>query len=166
MIDNMEVLPMLKKLKDFFKTEKQTDVSIGVDRDGAVVGDELVLATIVMMVEMAAADREIAREEAEAVCSLIGTQFAVDDAKIPSLVEYAISSRRESGRIDEFVNTINQHFSRPQRQKVLAMIWKVIIADGRIDKFEQRFATQIKFRFQLSDDEADEARNMAEDGRV
>ena len=157
---------MFKKLKDFFKTEKQADVSIGVDREGAAAGDELVLATIVMMVEMAAADRDIAREEAEAVCGLIGSQFAIDDAKIPHLVEYAISSRRERGRIDDFVNTINQHFSRPQKQKVLAMIWKVIIADGKIDKFEQRFATQIKFRFQLSDDEADEARTMAEEGRI
>ena len=44
-------------------------------------------------------------------------------------------------------------------------IWP-LIADGAVQKHEQRLATQMKFRFQLSDEQADEARRMAESGAV
>ena len=41
------------------------------------------------------------------------------------------------------------------------MLWKVILADGKVDKFESRYATQLKFRLQLTDQEAKDAYDMA-----
>jgi len=46
------------------------------------------------------------------------------------------------------------------------MIWAVVIADGSVDKFEERFALQMKNRFKLTDEQAKGARQMAEQGEV
>ena len=35
------------------------------------------------------------------------------------------------------------------------MIWRVVIADGTIDKYEERLAVQMKFRLQLTDEQPD-----------
>ena len=61
---------------------------------------------------------------------------------------------------------INEKFNERQKQRVLAMLWKVVKADGKVDRFEERFATQVKFRFQLSEELAEEARAMAKEGKI
>jgi len=48
----------------------------------------------------------------------------------------------------------------------MAMAWKVVVADGSVDKFEERFATQLKYRLQLSDQDVQEAKTLARQGEV
>ncbi|MCB0334113.1 MAG: TerB family tellurite resistance protein, partial [Bdellovibrionales bacterium] len=82
--------------------------------------------------------------------------------EVPELVEIAIAAKCEKGKIDEFVKAINDNFNPKQRQEILTMVWKVVLADGKIDKFEERFAAQMKTRFMLSDEQADQARAAAQ----
>lgn len=162
---------MLKKLKALFKNDtagdqKNAPVSLGTDKSGNPIDEDLIIATTVILVELAGADQDIAPEEAVEICNMIEEQFSVKTDRIPQLVEMAIGLRKKKGKIDEFIQEINEKFDQRQKLVVLAMIWKVVIADGEIDKFEQRFATQMKFRFELSDEEAHTARCMAERGQV
>ena len=152
---------MLRKIAEFFKGEQS---GVDVDESGNPTSHDLQVATVVLMVEMASADHEVAPEEAEAVCNAVASQFSVDEEEIPELVQIAIAARQEAGKIDEFVGLINDNFNASQRQRILAMMWKVVLADGRIDKFEERFINQLVSRFQLSEDQAEAARSMAEQG--
>ncbi|RMG42705.1 MAG: TerB family tellurite resistance protein [Candidatus Dadabacteria bacterium] len=157
---------MFKGLKDFFSGSKEIKDTLDQDQAGNVTDHDLHVATAVLLVEMAGADKEIAPEEAETLCVALQEQFGIPAAKVPEIVQTAIASRKEKGKIDEFVNLINQRFNDMQRQRILAMIWKVVLADEKIDKFEERFATQIKYRFKLTDEQAARAREMAEGGEV
>ncbi|MDC0357192.1 TerB family tellurite resistance protein [Oligoflexia bacterium] len=154
---------MLGKIKEFLKGE---ETEIHVDQDGNPTDEELLIATAVLLVEMASADQVIDRQEAEAVCESMQGQFGIDEERIPEIIEVAVTVRKEQGRIDEFVKAINDSFNAKQKQRVMAMIWKVVMADGKIDKFEQRFATQLKSRLQLSDEEAEAAGAMVDRGEV
>ncbi len=157
---------MLERVREFFAGKQTLEVSLAKDRSGAATDRDLQIATAVLLVEMASSDQEIASPEGRAVVDVMTRQFSIPDKDVPELVQVAIAARKEQGRIDEFVKCINDRFDAGQKQRVLAMLWKVVIADGSVQKHEQRLATQMKFRFQLSDEQAQEARRMAESGVV
>lgn len=149
---------MFKNLNDFFSRE---DTSLQLDKHGRPTAHELHVATIVLMIEMAGSDKNVAPEEAETVCKNIIKEFSIEEERIPELVKIAIESRIEHGKIDQFISSINESFDDQQKVLVMAMIWKVILADGKIDVFERKFAAQLKSRLQLNDQQAEEARKIA-----
>ncbi len=149
---------MFKNINSFFSKE---ETSLQVDKHGRPTAHELKVATVVLMVEMAGSDKAVAPEEAETVCKGIVKEFDVSEAEIPELVKIAIESRKEQGKIDQFVECINDNFDDQQKILVMAMIWRVILADGKIDVFERKFAAQLKARLQLNDQQAEEARKIA-----
>ena len=157
---------MFDKIKGFFTGEQSFQDTIGVTKEGNPVDQVLQVATVVLLMEIAGRDKKIERTEAEVLCDTVSKEFNISDDDIPALVEVAIAARKETDKIDEFVNNINEQFSEEQRIRILAMIWKVVIADGQVDKFEDRFATEMKFRFKLNDDQALEAMQLAEAGRI
>lgn len=154
---------MFKKIKEYFKGE---ETSVLVDKGGRPTERDLHIATAVLLIEMASADQAIAKEEATVVCNTMGAQFGIAEDKLPELVEIAIAARKEAKKIDQFVKAINDSFNDEQRTRILAMIWKVVIADGKVEKFEQRFAKQLQARFKLSDEQAERAGKMAAAGEV
>ncbi len=154
---------MLGKIKEFFKGE-ESDVSV--DKSGRATEFDLQVAVVVLLVEMAGSDHEIDPAEAEAICSSVSGQFQIQEDQVPELVQIAIAARNEVGKIDNFIGLINGAFNPSQRQRLLAMVWKVVLADGVVEKFEERFATQLLNRFQLSEQQGKAARSMAESGEV
>ncbi|MCB0352235.1 MAG: TerB family tellurite resistance protein [Bdellovibrionales bacterium] len=150
---------MLGKLKEFLKGEQK---EISVDKHGKPTPYELLMASAVLMIEMAGADKDIAHAEAQAVCDALASRFGIDEDEIPELVQAAIAARQEKGRIDEFVKAINENFNDAQRQQILSMVWRIVLADGKVDKFEERFAKQLMNRLRLSSEQAEEAREMAQ----
>lgn len=157
---------MFGKIKSFFKGESTLENSLKSDRNGEATARDLQIATAVLLIEMAGADQGIDSKEAQAVCELMQKEFELPEESLPELVDVAINSRKQQGKIDEFVKVLNLKFSPTQRQRLLAMIWKIVLADGKVEKFEQRFAVQMYNRFQLTADQAAVARSMAEEGKV
>ena len=157
---------MFEKIKDYFAGEKSLPASLEADREGNPTDGDVLVACAVLLVEIARADKKIAKQEGEMVASLMSSSFGLDKAEMPRLIETAMAARKGLGKIDEFVECINDHFDAAQKQKLLAMVWKVVRSDGSVDRFEQRLAVQIKCRLQLNDEQEREARRMAEAGEV
>ncbi|MBN8549208.1 MAG: TerB family tellurite resistance protein [Deltaproteobacteria bacterium] len=157
---------MFGKLKSFFKGEATLEKTLQADRSGQPTAQDLHIAALVLLIEMAGTDQGIAPQEAQAVCALMQKEFALAEESLPELVQLAVAARQEKGKIDEFVVAINANFDETQRQRLLAMIWKIVLADGKVDKFEQRFAVQMYNRFRLTEDQAATARSMAEKGKI
>ena len=153
---------MFNKLKDFFSG----GANLEVDQSGQASNEELQIATAVLLLEMAGADDDFAPEEIQACFRTMEKQFGIEDTNTLEIMEKAQTLRDERGKIDTFVKAINDNFSDKQKQLILAMIWKVIIADELIEKYEQRFAEQLRNRLQLSNEQSEEAKTLALEGRV
>ena len=153
---------MFNKLKDFFGGS----ASLQVDASGEATAKDLQIATGVLLLEMAGADDDFAPEEVHAVFRTMEEQFAIKDVDTLDLMEEAQQAREDKGKIDVFVEAINSNFSDQQKQIVLAMIWKVILADEVVEKYEQRFASELRQRLQLSRVQAEEAQSMVLEGKV
>ncbi len=146
---------MLSGFKSLF-----TSGSLAKDADPGVL-----LVTGALLLEMAGKDEDYAPEEVQAIFGVLKKQFKLKDQEVMDLLEAADKLREESAdhkdRIGEFVAAINNRLNEQQRIKVLAMIWKVVMADEMVDDFERKFAAQMKSRLQLTDDQADEAQRLA-----
>lgn len=153
---------MFKKIHEFFKG---TD-SLDIDRTGSPTQQDVTVATGVLLLEIAGVDGDYAPEEVREVFKVIQREFGIGDQEAMGLLEIADAARGKAGKIDEFVIKINSHFSPEQRVKILAMAYRVIQADQKLDKKELRLLTQLKFRLQLSDQQLAEAKKLVETGKV
>lgn len=153
---------MLENLKGFLKGE----ASLLTTKGGEPTSRDLQIATGVLLLEMAGADQDYAPEEVRTIFSIMEKHFGIADNDTLELMEQADKLRQEPGKLDEFVKVVNENFSDKQKQLILAMIWKVIIADELIEKYEQRFAAELRQRLQLSREQAEEAKNLALEGKV
>ncbi len=153
---------MFDKLKGFFSG----DASLEVNASGEATSKDLQIATGVLLLEMAGADDDFAPEEVQAIFRTMEDQFKIKDMETLDLMEEAQQAREDQGKIDEFVAAINTNFSDEQKQIVLAMIWKIILADEVVEKYEQRFASELRQRLQLSREQAEEAQKMALEGKI
>ncbi len=153
---------MFKKVSDFLSGKQS---SLEVDASGNPTEDDLLIATGVLLLEMAGSDDDFAPEELQTIYRVMQEEFKIEKGEVYELLSEADNLRNEKGKIDEFVNTINANFKPAQRQKVLSMIWQVVYADGEVERFETRFATQLKFRLKLTDEEEREAKKQAKERR-
>lgn len=148
---------MFSRVVEFFKGE----TTLQVDASGDATSDDLRIATGVLLLEMAGSDKDFDPEEVHTVFRTMEREFQIDQDEALRLLEAADKLRNEQGKIDEFVAALNNHFSEEQRILVMSMVWQVVIADGKIDKFEKRFAKQVQNRLKLGDEQAADARRLA-----
>ncbi len=149
---------MFNKVSEFF-SGKTSDLQV--DASGNPTDEDLLIATGVLLLEMAGSDDDFAPEELQTIFRVMQEEFCIDKGEVYNLLNQADLLRNEQGKIDEFVNIINANFKAKQRQRILAMVWQVVNADGHVEKFEERFATQLKFRLKLTEEEAMEAKKIA-----
>lgn len=157
---------MSSSIADFFKSGSPLKATLLKDSSGNPTDQSLQVATAVVLLEVAGADGEAGEQEAQALCELLSQEFGILEEDLPELVSIALAARNERDRVEEFIDCIAENFSNVQKQKILAMIWKVVIADGRVDDFEKKFSDNLKFRFRVDKKDAEKARKIAEEGRV
>jgi uncharacterized tellurite resistance protein B-like protein len=153
---------MLNKIKNFLEGETQLDKT----RDGDEVDRELMVAIGVLMLQMAGADNDFAPEEVQSCFRSLEKQFGLSDADAMKILEEADSCRDDKEKVSQLIDALNQKYNEGQRQLILALIWKVVVADEKIEKYELRIANQVRVRLQLSEEQAEEARQMAFAGKI
>lgn len=154
---------MFKRFLDLItKSGTSMPINMEVNALGTLIPRELLVSVAVIFIEMAGRDNTMAKEEAELVVTLFTRHFGLPEDAVPPLIREALDERKKVEKIDPFVKLINESYSDSQRQKLLAMIWKIVAADGQADTAERRFAIQMKNRFRLSDAIDAEAQRMAE----
>ena len=143
--------------------------SVGLDKDssGEPTTEDLQIATGVLLLEMSGRDEDYAPEEVRAIFLEMKAQFGIEDEhEIMALLEKATDLREEKEKIDSFVQTLIDNYSEEQRSLILSMAWKVILADGEIEKAEKRFAKQLATRLQLSEETYNKAIEKVMEGLI
>ncbi|MEJ2519473.1 MAG: TerB family tellurite resistance protein, partial [Desulfuromonadales bacterium] len=87
--------------------------------------------------------RERVVELARGLQDLLANTFGLSPAAIAELIEYAQTQREDSSDLFQFAREINAHFSREEKADVMEGIWRVIYADGTLDKYEDALARQL-----------------------
>jgi len=105
--------------------------------------ERIEVATCALLLEVAFSDGHYQAVEAKIVQDLLARKFKLSAAAISELIDYSQEHRLESADLFQFAREINTHFSREEKLEVMEGVWRIIYADGTLDKFEDALARQL-----------------------
>ena len=98
---------------------------------------------LLQCIRVAHSDGHYKAVEASVVHALLAEKFNLSSAAVADLIDYAHDHRAESLDLFQFAREINAHFSREEKLDVMEGIWRVIYADGSLDRYEDALARQL-----------------------
>lgn len=140
----------------------EAGTTLDVTKEGEAVDRDLRIATVLVLIQLGHIDDEFDSEELRALVVNVGKAFILDDVEVGELLELTNIIRKKEGVLSSAVELINQSFSPAQKEEILSVVWKVIMADGVADSVEARYAALVRERFGLGLDAAIRARQKAE----
>jgi len=149
---------MLSKILDFFKPK----TSIEVDKNGNQASDELKIATAVLLFSVAGADSDFDPVEVRSTFSLIAKSYGLNHDQTMSILSKAEEKFKTKSNIDKDVDFVNSYYTEKQRQLIYSLAWQVVCSDGKIENHERKYASQLRNKLQLSREQAQEAKSLAE----
>ena len=130
---------MINRIKDFFnKNISEEGAEAGPDADRRIQ-----VAASALLVEMARVDDEFSEEEGERIISLLKKEFGLTDELAQELVDMAELELKASVDLWQFTSLINTNYSPDEKIKLMELVWRVIYADGKLDKHEDYLVKKI-----------------------
>lgn len=152
---------MFDKIASWFRS-KRPPKSLAVDRAGQPVTQEVMEAVVRVLIEVTRSDSDVATSEATAIADIVRTRFAATDALVTDLVKRAAERAQSKESLDPVFALLNVTYAPEQKVLLLGACWRIVLADGQVERAERRFAVQLRYRLQLSEEQEEQAQRLAE----
>jgi uncharacterized tellurite resistance protein B-like protein len=126
---------------------------LGKESEGAEAagdGEGVAVATAVFLLEIAHADSQVHHLEEAAVRDGLKAIFGKSSKEVETILEKAHKARDESFDLYQFSREINGYFENEKKNLILENIWRVVYADGTLDKYEEALVRKIAKLMRLS----------------
>ncbi len=127
---------MLQRIKQFFERSAEPEQEV----DPA---ERVRVATCALLVEMAQADDDFSEIEKDRIRDILCDHYGLSKSHARELMEAAQEELSESVHLWRFTHLINENYSNEEKLKVIEMVWRVIYADGKLDKYEDYLAHRL-----------------------
>lgn len=104
---------------------------------------EIRLAAATLLVRATVIDGEVDRREAEVLRDVLERRFDLDSGEAGSLITQAAEKEKEAVDLYRFTSVLTSRLDRPERLKIVEMLWEVVIADGVIHEFEANLVWRV-----------------------
>jgi len=101
------------------------------------------MATAVLMIDVARADHVFEKDELDLVLQMVEAHFGLTGDQAADLVSLASSTAEELTSAYEFRRILHQHLDADEEARIVALLWRVAYADGRLDKYEDSLVLKI-----------------------
>ena len=98
---------------------------------------EVRFAAAALLVVCARADFEEHPEEQSTILDLLENTFDLDEEGLHELLDLVDPDAAVTD-LQEFTKLVNQHYSAQDKRVLIENLWRVALADGRIDRFEEQ----------------------------
>lgn len=105
--------------------------------------DRVQVATCCLLLEVAHADKQLHDLEEQTISDLLAHKFNLDADLTAELIDYARGELDESLDLFQFAREINANFTIDEKYEVMEAVWRIIYADGVLDRYEDALARQI-----------------------
>ncbi|MDT8442305.1 MAG: TerB family tellurite resistance protein [Desulfuromonadales bacterium] len=112
--------------------------------------DKVQIAVCALLLEVAHSDGSFQEIEARVVHDLLAKRFNLAAEAVAELVAHAQDHRAETHDLFQFAREINGQFTIDEKLDVMEGVWRLIYADGSLDKFEDALARQLATLLRLS----------------
>ncbi len=121
---------MLKSLKALFQRDQAQEHSL-----------ELCVAAV--MVELMRVDDRIDEAERHEILNSLKQAFQLSDGEAGELLEEAVRAADASLDLHRFTSRIVTGFSTEERIGILRRLWRIAMADGRVDPYEEQLLRRL-----------------------
>lgn len=105
--------------------------------DQAQTGLDIERVSATLLIEIARADHEIDQAEREAITRALQQAGKLDAEDVRSIVDEACLAADSTVSLYEHVRLINEQFDKPCKLALVEQMWRVALADGNIDGYEE-----------------------------
>ena len=131
-------------IKRLFSQVVETITSTDSSEAGAQKRESaLRLATAILMLDVARADDVFDESEFDRALNLIETHFDLTPEEAAQLVNLANEKAENLISVHEFTQLLHQHLDEDEKAHVIALLWQIAYADGRLDKYEDSLVLKI-----------------------
>ncbi len=148
---------LFRKLKEFF-SEEQKAGEIGKETSS---GEKVRIASCALLLEAAMADGEIDDKEKSVILKILEEDFGLSEGDARTLINVSGEEKQNSIDLYRFTKMVDKNLSYDEKFDVLVNIWKVIFADGRLDKYEDQLIHRIANLLKVSHKELIDAKMEA-----
>jgi uncharacterized tellurite resistance protein B-like protein len=120
---------MLRALKQFFDQNIVNDHSTEPEH-------ALRVATAALLVEVVRIDGDRAPQERDVALRAVHEKFGLSQAQADELLQLAEAEMATANDYYQFTSLINQHFSQPQKERMVELMWQVAYADAELSAHE------------------------------
>lgn len=130
-------------------------------KGGVLASRQLAINIAAMLLEASGRDGDYAPEELEVIKEALAKQLQIAPEQMNSILQEADALRDNRSNFETSARAIREALSADQLIVVLAMVWQVLGADGRMGTEERHFADGIRSRLALSAEHSKEAEKLA-----
>jgi uncharacterized tellurite resistance protein B-like protein len=151
---------------DRIRTFLDGEGSLTRDASGEYADIDLWVGTAVLLLELAYGDTEYVPKEQRLIRRSIEREFGILPHDARELLKRAEAARTRHDAVSRVAERIRQGYDEEQRKRIIALLWKVVHADGEVAGFETVFTDHVTQLAGLTPEQGREARLMAERGEV
>ena len=111
--------------------------------DGESREEAIRMATAVLMIDVARADHVFEESEFESVLQLIESHFNIGPEAAVEIFNEANEEAEDLTSLHEFTQLLHANLDEAEKSRVVALLWRIAYADGRLDKYEDSLVTKI-----------------------
>lgn len=126
---------MIGALKSLFETPAREDAT--------ATEHQLHLAAAALLMETARADFTQDAQEQDAMRAALLETLSVSPAELEEIMALATERVDEATSLYQFTRLINDHYTPQQKTDLILAMWRVAVADGRIDKYEEHLIRKV-----------------------
>src|SRR5690606_33071719 len=97
----------------------------------------------VLLVEVMRADTNLADVERDTLLQALQARFALPADALAQLVARAQDTAKTAYDYQHFTSQLNDHFTQPQKIRVVESMWEVAYADGHLDANENHVISKV-----------------------
>ena len=142
---------MVDIMNKFFGKSKSSD-------KGEPLNHDIYVATCALFLEMASIDGEFTDSERDNIVSILSDEYNLSEQSIKELLITSQAEREGSIDLWKFTNKINQNYSIEEKIRIIELIWKIVYADGKLEKHEDYLIHKIARLLNLKHSELIEAK--------
>ena len=139
---------MLKFIKDILAPPPGGKDSLQED-----VKKRIQIATCVLLLEIATSDEDFSLEEQTTVKKILSEDVGIAAEQLEEILAESRSHRSENVDIWEYTHIVNKNFSHAEKISLIEWIWRVIYADGILNKYEDYMVHKLADLLLLEHDE-------------
>ena len=119
-------------------------------KDAKADPGDIRIAACALFLEMARTDGEFSDEERSRILAILRNEYHLSDGDALDLIDAADLELEQSIDLWQFTRRINQRYSDEEKVSIIQMLWKIVYADGTLDKHERYLAHKLSGLLRLS----------------